>query len=211
MSVPWSTRLLDALLVLDEAEAPHGLYGVRQAHVLASGRLPTLAQVLLSDRRANFVEPLGLKDHGSQARDNRLSLLIGQSERVELQVLDHASTKVRAFGSAHRLDTHHGKAETEPRWNLEKLVPKLGEAARWQGRNRFPFSQAILLVAHAPTWQGLRGMIGRTAEEGILSRYGVVLALREWADRYERGFHSGLYLWTWRLPSSEGRPTVENL
>src|SRR5438132_5936 len=47
----------------------------------------------------------------------------GSGECFVLQVLDYATTKVRHYGSAYRLDEHHSKEASEPDWELERLVP----------------------------------------------------------------------------------------
>ncbi len=195
MPPSWQISFVDALLALDAAEAPHGLYGIRHARAGDAERWPTFAEILLFPKKNNFFTQFGFVDIGSRARQNELTFLIDPDHEVRLQALDHASTKVRRFGSSHRLDTHHHKTKTEPEWDLEKLVPKLDGPDRYGHRRDSTVTRAILLLAHAPTDRQLRALTGRATEEDFLRKYAVTLVSHEWKDRYERDFFSGIYLW----------------
>ncbi len=188
MKLCWQILLLDCLESLDRQESPHGIYGLRQAYS-TNGRLPTLAHLFSSAGSTNILRPCGLK--GKQSRydsdDLRFGLVTG--ECISLRVLDYATTKVRLFGSAYRLDDHQTKKSEQPNWDLESLIPKLPASS--QGA----LSMGILLVIHYPLGE-IMSVLGRSTNPEFLSRYQVAHFDRLWEDRHKRGFQTALHLWT---------------
>jgi hypothetical protein len=187
MNQPWPIRLLDQLEILDTDEAPHGLYGIRRAYA-PEGPLPTMAQVLGSPRKVGLPAKCGFagRAHGWE----NLSIATG-SAHISLRILDYATTKVRHFGSAFRVDRNPGKASKEPAWDLMTLLPKL------RG------SHALLLVAHTATVKEIETVLGKTTDPAFLERYALDHHAREWDDRYGRGFRTALHLWVPRTDPRE--------
>jgi hypothetical protein len=179
--------LLELVRAFDVREAPHGLYGVLPEYV-NGGRMPSLAHVLALPR-AKVLREIGGNCH-SRLRDTRVRIHV-EGAWVSLTVLDHATTKVRRFGSAYRLDAHDGKPPLAPPWRLDSLVPKLGKGIGSWGYRR----QALLVVMHAETEREIHTFAGRVAEPAFLDRYGVAMTRDLWSDRYDRGFFTGVYLW----------------
>ena len=189
MSTCWQILILNALEVLDRAEAPHGLYGMRQAHSI-KGRLPKLAHLLSSPGKTNILRCSGLQGIQSRFGSDDVRFSAEGGECVSLQVLDCATTKVRHYGSVYRLDEQRTKEPKEPEWELERLVPKLSS------KSRGSYTRGILLVAHYASRKELQSFLGRSAGPDFLSRYQLAHFSREWADRYERGFRTAINLWT---------------
>src|SRR6266487_5887449 len=123
MNQTWPMRLLDQLELVDTQEGPHGLYGIRRAYA-PEGPLPSAAHVLASSSKVGLLAKCGLSGRSPGHGSDAISFTSGV-ERVSLQVLDYATTKVRHFGSAFRLDKRHVKQPREPAWDLDTLVPKL--------------------------------------------------------------------------------------
>ena len=185
MSQSWPIRLLDQLELLDTEEAPHGLYGIRRAYA-PEGPLPTAAHVLGSPRLAGLLRKCHLQGPSPRPNSDTLTFTAG-GEEVWLQVSAYATTKVRHFGSAFRLDKHPGRQPQEPRWDLESLVPKLR-------RDRYQ-TRSLLLIAHTVNPREVEAVLGKTTDPAFLDRYVLTHLTREWDDRYGRGLHTGLHLW----------------
>jgi hypothetical protein len=185
---------MNQLLDLDARESPHGLYGIREAHKYPEKRrLPTFAEVISNkDEEQDFVCRLGYGSMGGDPRSNQLGFDAGAEGKVHLQILQHASTKVRHFGTGYQLDRHHGKKFVVPEWDLEQLVPGLRKSLR---ESRWFDSMALLLIAHTKTPREMRETLRRSTESDFLKRYGIHLLKTEWQDRYGRGFHTTLCLW----------------
>jgi hypothetical protein len=195
MSQPWPTRLLDQLELVDIQEAPHGLYGMRRAYV-PEGRLPSAAHVLGAPGMVDLVSQCGFSGRSSDPRKDVLSFTVGV-ERISLQILDYATTKVRHYGSAFRVDKRHIKQPREPVWDLETLVPKLSKLSR--GYN----TCGILVIAHYVSTREIESVPGKTADPTFLDRYVLAHHTREWDDRYARGFHTALHLWVPQMHDGE--------
>lgn len=196
MSQTWPIRFLDQLELVDTQEAPHGLYGIRQAYA-PEGRLPSTAHVLGAPRMVGLLQKCGFSGGYTKPGSDELSFTV-DGEEVSLQILDYATTKVRHFGSAFRLDKHPGRQPREPRWELETLVPKLR-------RDRYA-THAILLIAHYVSTREIEGVLGKTANPMFLDRYQLAHHLREWDDRYARGFRTALHLWVPRADDAGPDP-----
>jgi hypothetical protein len=123
MTQTWPMRLLDQLELVDTQEAPHGLYGIRRAYA-PEGPLPSAAHVLASPGKVGLPAKCGFSGGSARPGSDTLSFTSG-AETVSLRVLDYATTKVRHFGSAFRLDKRHVKQPRARAWDLETLVPKL--------------------------------------------------------------------------------------
>ena len=123
MNQTWPMRLLDQLELVDAQEAPHGLYGIRRAYA-PEGKLPSAAHVLASPGKVGLLTKCGFSGRSTSPDSHILSFTSG-GETVSLQILDYATTKVRQYGSAFRLDKRHVKQPREPAWDLNTLVPKL--------------------------------------------------------------------------------------
>jgi hypothetical protein len=191
MNRSWPTHLLDQLELLDTKEAPHGLYGIRRAYV-PEGRLPSAAHVLGAPGKADLLRKCGFSGRSSDQWSDTLSFSTG-AERVSLQILDYATTKIRHFGSAFRLDKRHTKQSTEPRWDLETLVPRLSK----QSCSRE--TCALLLIGHYVTPREIEGVLGKTIQPAFLDRYSLEHHTRAWDDWYGRGFRTALHLWVPRV------------
>ena len=189
MSPCWQILILDALEALDQQEEPHGLYGIRQAHS-SKGRLPKLAHLLSSPGKADILRCNGLRGTQSRFGSSDLRFSTGSGECVVLEVLDYATTKVRHYGSAYRLDEYHTKPTTEPDWELESLVPKLST------KKRSNSTRGILLLTHFRHEKALNCLLGRSTDPDFLGRYQVAHFKREWQDRYGRDFRTAMHLWT---------------
>lgn len=188
MDTNWTDHFLDKLLELDAAEAPHGLYGIRQAY-FGGGRLPTLAEVLSSPKRADFLGRCGFQRGPSWGCDRSvLRFSPAEGFDVRLRAIDFASTKIRQYGNTYRLDKAHGKPAAEKSAGIELALTDLQRDARpSQG-------EAILFVAHFVRDQELETLLSRAADPSYRQRYGVSYAERRWADK-ARGFQSIAALW----------------
>lgn len=189
MSDTWPFRLLDQLELLDTQESPHGLYGIRRAYA-PEGPLPTAAHVLGSPRMVGLLQWCRFSGRSPKPGSEVISFTAG-SEEVSLQILDYATTKVRHFGSAFRLDKRPARQPREPRWDLETRVPKLRRG--WYG------THAILLIAHTVSVKEIECVLGKTIDPAFLDRYVLGHHTREWDDRYARGFRTALHLWVPRI------------
>jgi hypothetical protein len=191
MNQTWPMQLLEELEILDVKEVPHGLYGIRRAYV-PEGQLPTMAHVLASPRKVGFLRKCGFSGGSTDQRSDTLYFTSGIDE-VSLQVLDYATTKVRHYGSAFRLDKRHVKQSREPAWDLLTLVARLGI-------DRYG-TQALLLIAHFVSTREIEGVLGKPTDPAFLDRYRLAHYLLEWDDRYGRGFRTAPHLW---VPRSDG-------
>ena len=186
MSSCWQILLLDALEMLDGEEEPHGLYGMRQAHTRsAKGKLPKLANLLSCPGERNILRRSGFRNVRSWFGSD-LRFTTESGECVVLKVLDHATTKVRHYGSAYRLDEHYRKQASEVEWDLESVLPKISTRDRIDG---------ILLFFHYHRRKELQHLFGQSADPDFLSRYRLAIFSREWEDRYGRGFKTAIHLW----------------
>ncbi len=186
MKSGWQKVVLDGLEALDGQESPHGLYGLREAYSV-EGRRPSLAHLLGASGKTSVLRHAGFQDLHSRFGSEKLRFRTEDGDGVALQVLDYATTKVRQYGSAYRLDTHHGKLPTPPDWDLESLVPKLPDGT--------PGTRGILLVAHFASGKELPDLLGRSTSPEFLSRHGVAHFSRGWEDRHGRGFLTAVLLW----------------
>jgi hypothetical protein len=183
----WQTQILDEIEELDKRELPHGVYGIREAHAIA-GRLPTLAYLFTAPGTTNFCQTVDVQKGRPRDRfADYISINASGEERVTLQILDFATTKVRQFGDVYRLDEHDKKPATEPDWDLESLVPKV--------RQRGKSIHSLLLVAHYSTSKEISGILGRSVDPQFLGRYRIAHSKREWSDRFGRGFTTALHFW----------------
>jgi hypothetical protein len=198
MSQSWPTQLLDLLERVDAEEAPHGLYGIRRAYT-PEGPLPSAAHVLGGPSMVNLFRRCGFSG-GTSGRHSQVVSFTTGGETVWLQILDYATTKVRHFGSAFRLDKHHTKQSSEPRWDLETLVPKLTR------QSRLYETQSLLLIAHFVSDSDLKKVLGKTVDPAFLDRYGLACHVRMWDDRYARGFRTALHLWVPQIFDAESEP-----
>ena len=189
MSTFWQILILDALEALDRREEPHGLYGIRQAHS-SKGRLPKLAHLFSSPGKTDILRCNGLRGIQTRFGASDIWFTTGSGECVVLQVLDYATTKVRHYGSAYRLDEHHSKEASEPDWELERLVPKLST------RKHNDSTRGILLLTHFRHEKELESLLGRSTDPDFLGRYQIAHFRREWQDRYGRDFRTATHLWT---------------
>jgi len=192
MNESWQIRFVDGLEALDREEAPHGLYGVRQARSDGS-RLPGLAHCLSASGRTGFLRRNGFRGSQSPFGLGRLNFTTEAGKQVVLEVLDYATTKVRHYGSAYRLDEHHGKPPKQPLWDLEILVPKLST------RRHADRIRGILLIVHYRHEREISDVLGRTTGAGFLDRYELLHVARGWEDRYGRDFQTVVHLWTQRV------------
>ena len=189
MGTCWQVVILDALAALDEKEGPHGLYGIRKAHSTGK-RLPKIAHLLSSPGSTDILRCNGFCAVQSRLDSGHLRFTTRTGERVVLQVLDHATTKVRHYGSSYRVDEGHTKKPKEPDWELERLIPKLST------KQRLDSTCGILLVAHFRQEKEIKTLLGRSADQKFLRRYQISHFGREWRDRYGRDFCTAIPLWT---------------
>jgi hypothetical protein len=170
MNQTWPTRLLDQLELVDTQEAPHGLYGIRRAYA-PEGKLPSAAHVLAAPGKVGLLTKCGFSGPFSRPGSDLLSFTSG-GETVSLQILDYATTKVRHYGSAFRLDKHHTKHPREPAWDLDTLAPKLCS-------DRYA-THGILLIAHYISTREIESVLGKTTDPVFLDRYILAHYSREW-------------------------------
>lgn len=199
MNPTWPARLLDQLENVDRKEAQHGLYGIRHAYA-PEGILPSAAHVLSAPDKAGLLKKCGFGGGTTRPGNDLLTFTAGR-EAVSLQVLDYATTKVRHYGSAFRIDKRHGKPSREPSWDLESLVPKL-RRDRWG-------TYALLLIAHYTLAREIESVLGKSVDPAFLDRYALAHEGREWEDRYGRGFRTALHLWVTRVDESGARAGAE--
>src|ERR1051326_5821863 len=174
VSRSWPTQILDQLERIDAREAPHGLYGFRNAYA-SEGRLPTAAHVLGSPRMADLLGKCSFAKRSFYQSSETLIFAAGV-ERVSLQILDFATTKVRHFGSVFRLDKRHTKRSNEPRWDLETLVARLSRP-RWSNE-----TASLVLIAHYVSPKEIEVVLGKTIQPAFLERYELAHHTREWDD-----------------------------
>jgi hypothetical protein len=203
MATPWQTRLLDELERIDEEEAPHGLYGIRDAHRQVN-RLPTYAQLFSSTRTLNLAHRCGF-GNGNTSWDDRMRFAVPGMVGVWLEFRDYATTKVQKFGSKDRLDKMEHRDGANCLQDLENSIPKLYRSVRL-GRRHGACSYGLLLVAHSPDERGLGRLLGGTIEERFLIRYGLRNWFRQWPDRHGRDFTTALSLWSASTPHANTSP-----
>lgn len=159
-----------------------------------------MAHVLASPRKVGLLRKCGFSGGSSDQRSDTL-YFASETERVSLQIFDYATTKVRHYGSAFRLDRRHVKQHTEPAWDLESLVPKLRV-------DRYG-TPSILLIAHFVSRKEIESILGKTTDPVFLDRYALAHDSRKWEDRYGRGFRTTLHLWAPRVDESGARAGAE--
>ena len=198
----WQDEYLDEIRKLDQEQAPHGLYGMRE--MLANEfrkkgekHLPPLSKLLGSKgtktgiaRRLDW----GAGDNycwrfGKTSEEGFFFTLPGGGS-VHLRLETHASTKVRHYGDSYVLDKVHGKKPAESPEFLESAVPRVRKEAR--SAVGVP---GLLFIAHIHTPRGFTELLGKTSDECLLERYGLSYHSRTWEDIHGRGFHTGLFLW----------------
>lgn len=190
----WQTRLLDALIALDQEESPHGLYGLREAHSTDPRQLRSWEYILWSPAATDFVRRHGFGPPPGH-RLGRSLLSIEGTGAVSIKILNLASTKVRCFGSAYRLDKATPQREFDPDWDISRELTHL-----WKSKSRYGFSprktRSVLLISHAAKIQNVHEFLGDVRSVSFLQRYHLELHERDWSDHYDRGFESGIFLWT---------------
>ena len=185
----WQDALLTAILEIDREQAPHGLYGMR--HALSGSDRPIPFAKLLGGNMLspNVPERLGFKPE--TARWDSFSFSISDEDRVLITVDTVATIKIRKFGPTYRIDRHHGKhpakREDEP-YVSEKMLSRLGRSALDIG--------CYLLIAHARDKDEFAILLGEADRPRFCERHKLSYHCREWLDRYNRGFYSGLFLWS---------------
>lgn len=186
----WQEKMVAELRVIDREQAPHGLYGMREALKERSWLYPLATLLFKKPPETNLHRRLGFKAT-TESYDDWANFTAPDNARVHLTLLTHATTKIRHYGGSYILDKVHGK-KAGPHPDLESIVPKL------TGQQGFPTTtvNALLFVAHAPTERKLMAVLDRAATPEFMGRYGVSLVCEVWEDIYQRGFHSGIFLWT---------------
>lgn len=187
MNPHWADKFLNHLLALDLREAPHGLYGIRRAYA-RDGRLPTLAHVLGSKKKSGFIHAYYPEYVRQWQLSDDLVFLDGLCV-VALNISDRATTKVREFGSAYRLDSHNSKDLKESEWNLERLV------LRSVGKTSDLSEKARLLVLHTASKKEVAPLLGRCGDAEFLAKYGIERRWIDWEDHFGRKIHTSLSLW----------------
>lgn len=187
----WQCEFLQEVRKIDREQAPHGLYGMRE--VLKTGKwLPSLACLLGGEVPETHVAGrLGWKS--PVPRREWLLFTTPAAEPVVMEVLTHASTKVRHFGNTYLIDKVHGKKVEEGPEMLEGAVPKLAKAANRVGNKT---TASLLFVAHVPSPARFQRLLGKTGDDAFLNRYGLQLHRMTWEDIHGRDFHTGLFLWS---------------
>lgn len=191
----WQDHFLTSLVAFDLEEGPHGLYGIRESYASEGKPLPTLEKILWSRHPAGFVERFGFGDHLSR-RIQTGRLIVAEDRPVTMKFLNLASTKVRRFGATYLLDKATPKREFEPDWDITK---ELTHFSKSKTKSRFRCQsqeQCVLLIAHAPRLDAVHQFLGQVRAAAFLIRYELVFHEREWPDQHDRGFSTGLYLWS---------------
>jgi hypothetical protein len=190
----WQDDFLDEIRKVDREQAPHGLYGMREAladefRKKNESWLPLPGRMLgASDPRTGIAKRLGwTARHGYHGT---ISFNPPGKRTVTLRVETHASTKVRHYGDGYVLDKVHGKKPAENPDLLESTVPQIRKEAR-----SAVDTPGLLFMAHIHTPRGFAQLLGKTREATFLERYGLSFHSRTWEDIHGRGFHSGLFLW----------------
>lgn len=187
----WPHLIVTALRDLDKKEAPHGLYGIREAYKTGEG-LPTLAEVLGSRKKTGFFHKLGFSAISKQ-RHGRVSFTLGSKTYINLQIIDYASTKVRQFGSKYLMDHSSSKKESGLKLDLESILPKL----------RKDKPSALLLVAHFRSASESPILLGKATDVSFMNKCSIAEASAFWSDVHGRNFSTELHLWYSNVPRAE--------
>jgi len=198
----WQDDFLDEIRKVDQAQSPHGLYGMREAladefRKKGAQGLPPMSKLLGSpDPRTGIAHRLGWNpgEHRfwklGDTFEESFSFTTPTARRVKLRLETHASTKVRHYGDSYVLDKVHGKKPAERPDFLESAVPEVRKEA-----HTAIDTPGLLFIAHIHTPRGFAELLGKTSDTAFLERYSLSFHSRTWEDIYGRGFHTGLFLW----------------
>ncbi len=187
----WANATIEELRALDREEAPHGLYGLREAYQTKTW-LPKLSAVL-NEPRVQFARRLGGASPPTRFHGDALSLeLPGQS--VELKLRDYADTKVRKFGSAYRLDNASRVHHESP--SLPRELPKLAKRAR-EARKPSSIARSFgyLLIGYFRRERDGVELCHQATSPAFLERYGLAYIAESWPDIHGRDFQVMMSLW----------------
>lgn len=195
----WQQEFLAEFRKIDEEQAPHGLYGLRQFLGGGEAVLPLMQTYAGKNAATHVPKRLGWQVY---PYPEGFSLLIPGETRIDLKLRDYASTKVRQYGSRYVLDRVHGKKEEENGELLESLLPKMARAGRASIDDPVKCFCGLLMIAHAPSPKRLEALLGKATDESFLSRHELKFFQSYWDDRYSRGISSAVWLWTHEIRPS---------
>ena len=196
MKIDWKKSLIESLKGIDRDQAPHGIYGMRQAYS-STKRLPSFQTLFCSPEcRRVFI------DHGfNHLRNDKKGLHfdLEGGTKVALYIADFADTKVRKFGSSYLLDKKNRKETLDEFSKLEKVLPKL-----WKEDNRaFSSSNGLrsyLLIAHFQKKNEFEKIVTKVSSREFLERYRLSFLSEMWEDKYNRGFFTTISIWNCSSP-----------
>ncbi|WP_193211446.1 hypothetical protein [Luteolibacter marinus] len=220
----WQSDLLAEIQQIDHEQVPHGLYGLPD--LLKSGtRFQPLARILggrlfgdAQHLELDLAKRLGWKTR--YAKQASLEFVLPTTLEVSIEIETHASTKVRQYGDSYHVDKAHGKGRPLGSNQIEKWISKLPKRARGglppellklldslpPEKRGNPKSRCNLLVAYVPRETDFTTLLEGATDPDFLARYGVSFAERRWEDPHQRGFWTGLFLWTHSNQQGESAP-----
>ena len=144
----WQQQLIDELRAIDREQAPHGLYGLRDA-MSPGPQLITRSELFGGDiPSTNLAGRLGGTASNSRVRDDSISFRLPSREHVHLSIVDFASNKIRnkLVAMAQAITDRIGHTRTPGIASEMIISPRSGisrvTGARCLGGNDFHFHHA---------------------------------------------------------------------
>lgn len=176
---------------IDRETAPHGLYGLREAHQTDPAVLPSLSRILIGLPFDLIRKVGGTSPHADRRREG-IQFQLG-ARQIELTVRAEATTKIRKFGNRYVLDPRTEVSHLEVTGLADQLA-RLGKDARdrkWGGRRR----GALLAIGHFPKRAEAEADVRDALAPAFLARWQFRHAGAIWEDIHDRKFWTSLQLW----------------
>jgi hypothetical protein len=187
----WAQSIVRELRLVDGEEAPHGLYGLRQARKVGP-KLPKLSSILV-DPPIRLLKRMQVAQHGNYLRKDHLSFGVDGPRNVLVDVETYADTKVREFGDTFRVDKRSapvGRCLPEFRTLLPRLSKRLSA-----DHGRWTYSFGLLFIGHFAKEKDMSSSLQPLISPDFLGRHVLNYVGDTWKDVHGRAFWSCVHLW----------------
>lgn len=195
-----SAALLDALETFDKPTLPLGLYACDEFQMKDKPFRWLHQEWPLC--LAPYLKALGCHIEYINLRDGQANFTLPDGTYTQLQIVRTSKIKVRKFGSAYRVDSHHKYHE---RWQALRLDREL--SGLWKPSalaEKYIDLRLFLFIGFAAEAEPFGKELGALDAQLQWDAHGAGYQTRVWADREDRRFFVRLSLWSRANPQEPG-------